>query len=151
VTTIPPAVDALVDVCKAALPGVRVDDGPTVNPYERDEDGVTTGVSVCWDGEGAGVVADIDREPSDGMGSDYETYRIHSTLFKSHGNAETRSLRVLAFEDYEAIKAELRSRRPLAPGVLRARMVAVDYEVRPVDGGWDGRLRWAVEVTAFDR
>jgi hypothetical protein len=58
---------------------------------------------------------------------------------------------VAAFEDYTALKAALRARHPLVPGVLIARMSVVDYEVRPVEGGWDGRLRFTVEVTAFDR
>lgn len=148
---IPDAVDAFVDVCRAALPDARVDDGPTVEPYERDADGSTTGVSVAWDADGPAVDVDLDREQSDGMGSDYVTFRVYSTLFKSHGDAETRSLRVGAFEDYEAIKKTLRARHPLVPGVLVARMMTVDYEVRPIEGGWDGRLRFAVEVTAFDR
>lgn len=150
-TTIPAAVEALVAVCRTALPNDRVDDGWTVDPYEVDEDGVTAGVSVGWDENGPSIQADLDREQSDGMGSDLETYRIYSTLFVAWGNAETPPLRVACFERYEAIKAALRGLRPLVPGVLRARMLTVDYELSPIEGGWEGRLRWAVEVTAFDR
>jgi hypothetical protein len=150
-TTMPAAVDALVDVCRAALPDDRVDDGWTVDPYEVNADGVTAGVSVGWDESGPSIEADLDREQSDGMGSDLETYRIYSTLFVAWGNAETPPLRTECFNRYAAIKAELRSRRPLTPGVLRARVMAVDYELAPIENGWEGRLRWAVEVTAFDR
>lgn len=150
-STIPDAVDALVDVCRAALPGVRVDDGPVVQPYEEDADGVTTGVSVAWDADSPAIEAALDREQSDGMGADYETYSILSTLFKAYGNEDSKPLRDLAFADYEAIKAALRARHPLVPGVIRAHMTVVDYDVRPIEGGWDGRLRFAVEVTAFDR
>ncbi len=150
-STIPAAVDALVDVCRAALPDARVDDGPTVDPYPRSDSGVTTGVSVGWDADGPAVTVDLDREQSDGMGSDMETYRIYSTLFKDHGDADTKPLRDWAFADYEAIRAKLREQHPLTPGVLRARMVTVDFDVRPIEGGWEARLRWAVEITAFDR
>lgn len=150
-TTIPDAVEALVDVCRAALPNDRVDDGWTVEPYEIDTDGVTAGVSVGWDENGPSVQVDLDREPSDGMGSDLETYRIYSTLFVAWGNAETPPLRAACFDRYRAIKAALRARRPLVTGVLRARMLAVEYDVAPIEDGWEGRLRWAVEVTAFDR
>jgi hypothetical protein len=150
-TTMPAAVDALVDVCRAALPDDRVDDGWTVDPYEVNADGVTAGVSVGWDESGPSIEADLDREQSDGMGSDLETYRIYSTLFVAWGNAEAPPLRTECFNRYAAIKAELRSRRPLTPGVLRARVMAVDYELAPIENGWEGRLRWAVEVTAFDR
>lgn len=148
---IPDAVLAYVDVCRAALPGVRVDDGPTVESYERDADGFTTGVTVAWDADGPAVDVDLDREQSDGMGADFVSFRIYATLFKSHGNPETPTLRAAAFADYEAIKTTLRQRHPLIPGVIRERMTVVDYEVRPIEGGWDGRLRFAVEVTAFDR
>lgn len=150
-STIPAAADALVDVCRAALPDAEVTDGPPTDLYQRGADGFATSACVCWDADGPAVDADLDREQSDGMGSDLETYRIYSSLFKFHGEMTTRALRVSAFADYAAVKAELRSRRPLAPGVMRARMVTVDYEVRPVEGGWEGRLRWAVEVEAFDR
>lgn len=150
-TTIPAGVDALVDVCRVALPDARVDDGPTVEPYERDVDGVTVGVSVGWDSDGPAVQADLDREQSDGVGSDVETYRIYSTMFVAHGDAETRSLRVAIFGYYEAIKAALRARHPLVPGVLWSRMLVVDFEVRPIEGGWEARLRFVVEVAAFDR
>lgn len=150
-TTMPAAVEALVDVCHAALPDDRVDDGWTVDPYETDADGVTAGVSVGWDENGPSVEADLDREQSDGMGSDLETYRIYSTLFVAWGNAETAPLRTACFDRYKAIKATLRARHPLTPGVLRARMFAVDYDVAPIENGWEGRLRFAVECTAFDR
>jgi len=150
-TTIPAAIDKLVEVCTIALPHARVDDGPVVNPYEQTADGWTTGVSVGWDADGPAVEATLDREMSDGMGADVETYRILSTLFKFNGDETARPLRVAAFEDYTALKAALRNRHPLVPGVLTARMSVVDYEVRPVEGGWDGRLRFTVEVTAFDR
>lgn len=150
-TTIPAAVDALVDVCRAALPDARIDDGPVVDLYEEDADGVTTGVSVAWDADSPAIEATLDREQSDGMGTDYETYSILSTLFKAYGNAESKPLRDLAFTDYEAIKAALRARHPLVPGVIWARMSVVDYDVRPIENGWDGRLRFSVEVTAYDR
>lgn len=150
-STIPGAVEALVDVCKAALPDARVDDGPTTEPYERDTAGVTVGVTVGWDEDGPGVEADLDREQSDGLGTDRETYRIYSTLIVSYGNPETPPLRAVVFDYYEAIKGVLRRRRPLAPNVLQARAMTVDYEVRPGAGGWEGRLRFAVQVTAFDR
>lgn len=150
-TTIPAAVDALVDVCRVAIPNARVDDGPVVSPYEQEADGWTTGVSVGWDADGPAIEAALDREMSDGMGADVETYTILSTLFKSNGDEESPPLRVAAFNDYAAIKQALRDRHPLVPGVLRARMSVVDYEVRPVETGWDGRLRFAVEVSAFDR
>lgn len=150
-STIPAAIDALVDVCRAALPDARVDDGPTVEPYERDEDGTTTGVSVGWDADSPAVDADLDREQSDGMGTDMEIYRIYSSMFVSHGDAATPPLRVACFANYEAIKAHLRARHPLVPGVLVARMAVVDFEIGPIEGGWEGRLRFAVEVTAFDR
>lgn len=150
-TTIPEAMDALVDVCTVALPHARVDDGPVVSLYEQDADGWTTGVSVGWDAEGPAVQAALDREMSDGMGADVETYTISSTLFKSNGDEESRPLRVAAFADYTAIKATLRARHPLVPGALYARMSVVDYEVSPVEGGWDGRLRFTVEIAAFDR
>lgn len=150
-STIPAAMEALVDVVRAALPGDRVDDGPTVNPYERDEDGVTAGVSVGWDENGSAVEADLDREQSDGLGTDRETYRIFSTLFVAWGNPETPPLREACFTRYEAIKAVLRARRPLAPNVLSARMLVVDFDVVPIEGGWEGQLRFAVEVTAYDR
>jgi hypothetical protein len=150
-TTIPEAVDALVDVCKAALPDARVDDGWDIGPYEESADGVTVGVTIGWDEDGPAVQAELDREQSDGMGSDLETYRIYSSMFVSWGNEETRPLRVMIFGYYEAIKAALRARHPLAPGVLQARMSFVDYEVRPIEGGWDARMRFTVEVMAFDR
>jgi hypothetical protein len=150
-STIPAAVEALVDLVRAALPDDRVDDGPTVNPYERDEAGVTAGVSVGWDENGPAVEADLDREQSDGMGTDRETYRIFSTLFVAWGNPETPPLREACFTRYEAIKAKLRERHPLAPNVLRARVLVVDFDVVPIEGGWEGQLRFAVEVTAYDR
>jgi len=151
VSTIPAAVDALVDVARAALPDARVDDGLTVFQYERSTEGVSTGVSIGWDENGPAVEAEIDREWSDGAGSDREIYRIYSSLFKSFGDIEAPPLREACFTDYEAIKAVLRDRRPLAPGVLVARMQFVDYEARAVEGGWEGRLRFTVQVTAFDR
>lgn len=150
-TAIPGAVDGLVDVCRAALPDARVDDGWDVGPYEEDTEGLSVGVTVGWDEDGPAVQADLDREQSDGMGADMETFQIFSSLFVSYGNEETRPLRVEIFGFYEAIKATLRARRPLAPGVLSARMAVVDYEVRPIEGGWEARLRFAVEVRAFDR
>lgn len=150
-STIPAAVLGLVDVCKAALPDARVDDGQTVLQYERSIEGVTTGVSIGWDENGPGVEADLDREQSDGLGTDRETYRVYSSLFKGFGDSEAPPLRELCFTDYELIKAELRKRRPLVPGVLVARMQFVDYELRAVETGWEGRLRFTVEVTAFDR
>jgi len=150
-TTIPAAVDGLVAVCRTALPDARVDDGWDVGPYEEDTEGVTVGVTVGWDEDGPAVQVDLDREQSDGMGSDLETYRIYSSLFVSYGNEETRPLRLAIFGYYEAIKAALRAAHPLAPGVLRARMAVVDFEVRPIEGGWDARLRFVVEVSAFDR
>jgi hypothetical protein len=151
VSIIPDAVDALVDVCRAALPDDRVDDGWVDQQFEEGTDGITAGVSVGWDEDGPAVVADIDREQSDGMGSDYVTFRVFSSLFVAWGNAETPPLRAKCFERYEAIKAKLRERHPLAQGVLRARMLVVDYTLVPIEGGWEGQLRWAVEVTAFDR
>lgn len=150
-STIPAAVLELIDVCKVALPDARVDDGPTTEPYERDADGVTVGVTVGWDEDGPGVEADLDREMSDAVGTDRETYRIYCTLIVSYGDPESPPLRTAAFEYYEAIKAVLRQRHPLVPDVLRTRMMTVDYEVRPGEGGWEGRLRFAAEVTAFDR
>lgn len=150
-TTIPAAVDALVDVGRVALPDARVDDGWDVGPYEENTEGVTVGLTIGWDEDGPAVQADLDREMSDGMGTDVETYRISSALFVSWGNDETRPLRVATFGYYEAIKSALRARHPLVPGVLRARMSVVDYEVRPIEGGWDARLRFIVEVSAFDR
>jgi hypothetical protein len=150
-STIPAAVDALVDVCRAALPGIRVDDEWTDEPFEEDAEGLTIGVSVAWDENGSAIEADLDREQSDGMGTDLETYRIYSNLFVAWGNAETPPLRALCFQKYEAIKATLRARRPFAPNVMRARMLVVEYNVVPIEGGWEGQLRFAVEVTAFDR
>lgn len=150
-TTMPLAMLALVDVCAAALPDARIDDGPTADPYEQDADGWSTGVTVGWQEDGPGVEATLDREMSDGMGSDVETYTVYSTLFKSYGDETAPPLREAAFADYAAIKAKLRERHPLTPGVLQARVSVVDYEVRPVETGWDGRLRFAVQVTAFDR
>lgn len=150
-TTMPAAVEALVDVCRAALPDDRVDDGWTTESYEQDSAGVTAGVSVGWDEDGPTIEADLDREQSDGMGSDLETYRIYSSLFVAYGDPQTPPLRAACFDRYEAIKKQLRERHPLVPGVLRARMFAVDYSVVPIEGGWEGRLRFAVEVTAFDR
>lgn len=150
-TTMPAAVDRLVEIWTAALPDARVDDGPVASPYEMGTDGITTGLSVGWDADSPSIEATLDREQSDGAGTDLETYRVFSTMFKSWGNAETRPLRVAAFADYTLLKAALRAAHPLVQGVLRARMLVVDYEVRPVETGWDGRLRFAVEITAYDR
>lgn len=150
-TVIPDAILALVDVCAAALPDARVDDGPGVDLLEQDTAGITTGVTVAWQEDGPAVEASLDREMSDGMGADLEVFTIFSTLLKGFGNADPLPLRGLTFADYTAIKAKLRERHPIVPGVLQARMTVVDYEVRPNETGWDARLRFAVEVSAFDR
>lgn len=147
-STVPAALDALVDAFRAGLPDTRVDDGPNAAPFERSE-GMDLGVVVGWRREGPAVEMTIEREGA--AGDDRELYRVHCAIIAFYGETASRPLREIIYTTYDAAVAAVRAQHPLTRGVLRARVELGDYEARAVEGGTEASLEFAVEVDAFDR
>lgn len=148
-TTIPAAVDALVDIFGAAVPDSRVDDGPTAQAPERGDDAIALEIVVGWRPSGAAVENTIEREG--GAGDDRELYRVWCAIIVSYGQTTTKPLRDKIFDVYKQLETALRAHHPIARGVLQARMELGDYEPRVIQDGAEAMLGFAVEVDAFAR
>jgi hypothetical protein len=150
VSTIPAALDALVELARRAHPDVQVlDGGPTVRVSD---DVIAIGYS------GSSTQPDVEntltREQLEMM-PDRESYDVYCMVSAWRGDAhrghrpDARTVRMRAFELLEGIRAELAQDSRLGGAVMMATLTTLDVVADQTESGPVCTIRFQVHIDAY--
>ena len=140
-STVPAAMDALVQRVRNRLPNVQVTDGAPL-PAATELEYVAVGHAI----EADAVVMDV--QPA-GLEAERESYTIACLIDVTNGDEVLGPVRARAFELYDAFRAAIDSDRSLGGVVTEARIESVSADQQQNPKGASASIALTVRISAF--